>query len=253
MTKGDDLPPIDEPDPNIAACTKPEGCGLDCLNTPLPPIEPSEETATLKLQVLDYVSRSPLESVQVKVCQEGAETCVAPARGTSFEEDTGRIVVKGLDQGFRGRLTIEAEGYLPVDFESLRPIYDTAWETAPVLMLTPALLAQLKKYQKIVIDTTKGAIATRTFDCDGTPVVGVSVGVTDSASKVLYLSSEVLPNANATLTDGSGQAVVYDIEDAETTLRIKRGRDVIAQSQVLPTPGRLSYVHAYPRRSPPKN
>jgi len=253
MTRGEDLPSIDDPDPEPMECKKPEGCSLDCLNTPLPAAKPVEESATLKLQVLDYVTREPLDDVTIMVCPEGEETCVAPAKGTSFEADTGRMVVKGLAQGFQGRLTLEAEGYLPVDFESLRPIYDTAWEIGPVLMLTPALLEQLKKYQKVNIDTTKGAIATRVFDCDGLPAAGMTVSVTDSASKVLYLSSDVLPTPGADLTDESGQAVAYDIEDAETTLRIKHGRDVLAQTQVLPTPGRLSYVHVYPKRSAPKD
>lgn len=253
MMTGDDLPPIDEPDPEPAECKKPEGCSLDCLNTPLSAPKPAEESATLKLQVLDYLTRAPLDDVKIMVCPEGEETCVAPAKGTSFEADTGRMVVKGLAQGFQGRLTLEAEGYLPVDFESLRPIYDTAWEIGPVLMLTPALLEQLKKYQKVNIDTTKGAIATRVFDCDGLPAAGMTVSVTDSAGKVLYLSSDVLPTPGADLTDESGQAVAYDIEDAETTLRIKHGRDVLAQAQVLPTPGRLSYVHVYPQRSAPKD
>ena len=191
----------------------------------------------------------------MKVCTGDEESCVAAATSdVSFENETGRLAVRGLPQGFKGQLDIiDAEGYLSVDSRSLRKVYDTAWETAPILMLTPKLLSQLAKAKDVKIDTTKGAIATRVFDCNGLPVKGVVVSATDSASKVLYLSIDVLPDTSATSTDPSGQAVVYDIEDTETTLRIKRGKELISEEQVLPIPGRLSYVHAYPQREPAKN
>ncbi len=46
----------------------------------------------------------------------------------------------------------------------------------------------------------------------------------------------------------AGQAVIFNIEDVETTLRARRTGKLVGETVLYPERGRLTYVHVYPRR-----
>lgn len=232
-----------------------------CVGTPDARQAPTESTATFKIKVHEAGRGAPIQvPVSARACPPPAEdpSCAAPIPGTTavYDNATGLVTVTGLPQDRTFRLLITPEpssNLVGIDFYANRPPRDTT-EGAQILQtLSLPLIQSFTSFfdppiQSRLDSTSLSAVF---LDCAGAPGAGVTFavgGTSASDSKILYLGSDLLPDARRTDTSPQGAAVVVNLDTNKLlTVSAKIGALDLPPFQVLGQPGHLTILHLYPR------
>jgi hypothetical protein len=195
-----------------------QGDPLACINQPLPQTAPSR--LTVSGTVLHPTDFSPFPDVPVATFLGSSQT------STSTSDNNGGYEGSAANPS----MTPAANLYLLAHLND--PTYhDTFWFPAvPVsgdvqdnfltLFSNNDLAAfQLALGGTLTFDPTKGHILLQVHDCNGMPLLGVTVS-TNPPGDVIYFS-QMTPTRSAVMTDGVAFVLIANVNPVETTLTAK--------------------------------
>lgn len=179
------------------------GADWSCLGLP---IERAPAPGTLgasvvySLRLVDMATGEPFTTSTARVCGLTDIGCDNPVMAQMRPDVDGWINVP-LSSNFAGYLEIESEGAVPYIFllpdDGIRTMRDF-----PLVMIGLENFGALLSALRIQYDPTLGAIAVRSFDCQGAPAPGV-VLQSNSGGTPFYFENG-LPNTARQQTDPDG-------------------------------------------------
>jgi hypothetical protein len=168
--------------------------------------ENRQRPLTYALRANDFITNTPLPTLQVRACFRSDVACSSPA--TPFiSTGADGVASVTLFEGFNGFLEIRSEGMLP----SLVFFADTwsaellrALERVPVALLPIPALVALSESARVPLDQSGGVISVNAYDCDGSSASGVRLETNTAA--VPYSFVDGLPVAYQDVTSEQGLA-----------------------------------------------
>jgi hypothetical protein len=175
---------------------------------------------TIKLQLLDLITQTPVQGLTVKVCNKYDPTCTKPL-ATPMPDAMGWVSAS-IASDLEAYLDISGGGYMPaVVFLD----HVAAGKNTDILLITPEEVMGLAQIAKVTVDPTKGLVLGRTVDCTGTRTAGVSVTLSPSAGETRFYVINNTPTPNASQTDNGGNSGFVNVDPGNPSLTGTLGPD----------------------------
>lgn len=179
------------------------GADWSCLGAPIdrtPAPGTPGASVVYSLRLVDLASGEPFTTSTLRVCGLTDIGCNRPLMDQMRPDAEGWVNVP-LTANFSGYLEIQSEGAVPYIYllpdDGIRTMRDY-----PLVMIGLENFGALLSALRIQYDPTLGAIAVRTFDCQGVPAPGV-VLQSSSGGTPFYFENG-LPNTARDQTDPDG-------------------------------------------------
>lgn len=209
---------------NLSACRN-SNCTTECANFAcLGKVVWPDRSATraIPIQLVDFVTGSPMGGVTVKVCPLADAACANPRETVTTMMD-GTTTVHLTEQ--KGGI----DSYLEQSGPNVATVLSIVMDRDPELLfaiqplsvngVTTSSLGQIESASGYKFDPKRGLLGFRGVQCTRYPAPGLK-GATDKAdgmSGIFYLAGG-LPSKTADRTDASGTGFLFNIPPGDTTL-----------------------------------
>lgn len=206
----------------VAAAGLPESLSR-CLSSP----PPACAQASVTTPVVDWATHAPIAGLTVSACpvadipNDQMVTCAAPA-STAITDGSPEVTIQ-LPTSCGYRAVIDQFGtYAPFDWYFSPPPQGALTDALPVSMATADVLFPQLGGLNVAVDVAEAFAILRVFDCDGSPVAGVSFTVTgrDDATPFTVQAGNM---TTATTTDASGQFGFVNLTPGPVTVQAEMG------------------------------
>lgn len=219
-------------------------------------------TATLRVKLVDtFTGEKPTALPAVRVCSHALldPSCGGvPGASAAYDERSGTIIVSGLRQNATFRLAIDPVtpgAFMPLDFYPQRPVLGETEQEAALYTFPPELAPALGQMYAppIPVRSDGGMIMTVYHDCANKWAQGVvqsvPAGPAFAESRTLYLAISNVPDPSLTATSPGGVALTINLPtDVAVSVMATSFNTTLTQFAMKPLPGRMTVVHAYPRK-----
>ncbi len=191
---------------------------LGCSGQSLPTTAPDPVTISGTAIEVTAVGTVPTAGVKIETFDTGAPTtatgtATSGAQGAdSISLATGGVPINGYERATK-------TGYVTSYGFAATPIYQDYVSNAPIV--TAATIAQLESAASVTAADGKALLSVRAIDCAGTAIAGATIA-TDPAGMLFYADNGA-PSAQATQTDASGVAYVFDVDVGDVTVSAQLG------------------------------
>jgi len=218
----------------------------------------TQQTATLKLAIVDIVTRLPVAAVTARACRLPVfdPECTQTIQGTSATyTPEGGLVVTGLQQRTPFRLKLdfpESLGLAGVDYYSQKPVQDVV-DAPPIFTIPFAAITMLEGLFEPApkVDLNKTHLVAWAYDCQDRPASGVSLSVNEAQApeaQTFYLDANALPAPGRASTDVLGGMGLINVRPNKlVNLSTSVGGTPLSQSAVSGFGRRLTVLNFYPR------
>jgi hypothetical protein len=218
----------------------------------MPPLS-SDDPGELTVTLIQYLGKTKVQNLQVKVCSLLDTTCSKPIDAKTSYADDGKLVISGLanNQRYSIRFTGKDDGgedLLETEYYMERPVVGKTVEADSFEMIPPYLVPELASTAGTMVDMTKAIVLAQVFGCDNKPLAGVSA--TDSRQATLfYLAGTTNPDAMA--TDSTGQVGWVNMEVSDDGAPRQHQLSFTYKGQTMytfnaaPRPGVLTFLFMY--------
>jgi hypothetical protein len=220
------------------------GTDWSCLDTVPSRIDRATLGApiTYTVRLVDLGTRNPVSDMTVRVCGLTDVDCVMPVADALRPDADGRLDIP-LTEGFAGYLELRSSTTVPSSFylnEGLRTMTEF-----PFVAVTVATFEGLRAAVGVTADDSFGAIAVRTFDCQGVPAP--STVLTNNVGGVPFYFANGLPDITRRETDDDGLAGYVNSPPGVTLLQSQlTDGTVVDRKSLIVRPGWLMTAYMRP-------
>jgi hypothetical protein len=188
---------------------------------------------TYTVRLVDLGTRNPVPGMTVRVCGLTDVDCVMPVADRLLPDADGWLDIP-LTEGFAGYLELRSPSTVPTSFylnEGLRTMTEY-----PFVAVTVPTFEGLRAAVGVAGDSSLGAIAVRTFDCQGAPAPGTVL--TNNAGGVPFYFANGLPTITRRETDDEGLAGYINSPPGVTLLQSQLADGtVVDRASLIVRPG----------------
>jgi hypothetical protein len=166
-----------------------------------PPAMAAQGRVLYSMQLVDITTRRLALEVRTRACTIADVECADPVTPWLTPDDQGWVDLT-LFEGFVGYFEVDAEGLVPGLIFPGETINVSTTLNYPVFVLTASSFVALAGSIGLAQDPALGAIAIRSFNCEG--VTASDVALSTAAAGDGWYFADGLPSATATKTGSEG-------------------------------------------------
>jgi hypothetical protein len=199
----------------------------------------------LSVQIVDLSTGQIYPDATVQACGLADINCENPVTDALQVDAEGWVDVP-LFRDFTGFLEIKSSEAVPFLFYLTEPLAQSTVEF-PLGIISLASLGPLVQLIGVELEPGTGVIAVRSFDCTGSPALGVSLSTENEGVAWYFVDGLPTGMGEATAVDGLGGLVNVKPGLAVVDLLTPSGASINGPQSVVVRPGWLSAVYVRPR------